>query len=584
MYLEKINSPEDIKKLNIEEMKILAQEIREAIIKRDAIHGGHFGPNLGIVEATIALHYVFESPKDKFVFDVSHQSYPHKMLTGRREAFTEEAHYDDVTGYSNQHESEHDHFILGHTSTSVSLAIGLAKARDVKGETGNVVAIIGYGSLSGGEALEGLDFAGGELNSNLIIIANDNDMSIAENHGGLYKNLKLLRETEGKAETNLFKAMGLDYIFVKDGNDLEEMIEALQKVKDINHPIVVHIHTQKGKGYKLAEIDKESWHYTMPFNIENGKPLKVDDSEDYTDITKEYLIKKMKEDKTVVTITAGTPGSFGFSKKERDELGSQFVDVGIAEQTAVAISSAMASKGAKPVFTVVSSFIQRTYDQLSQDLCINNNPATIVVSYGGAIGMTDVTHLGWFDIAMMGNIPNLVYLAPTTKEEHLAMLEWSIEQQEHPVAIRIPGGKMVSTGKKITKDFSKLNTYEVSQRGKKVAIIGLGTFYQLGEKVATLYEEKTGVKATVINPMYITGVDEKLLEELKKDHSVVITLEDGILNGGFGEKIARFYGNSDMKVLNYGLKKEFLDRYNIGKVLTENRLKADLIVEDLLKF
>jgi len=584
MYLEKINSPEDIKKLNIEEMKILAQEIREAIIKRDAIHGGHFGPNLGIVEATIALHYVFESPKDKFVFDVSHQSYPHKMLTGRREAFTEEAHYDDVTGYSNQHESEHDHFILGHTSTSVSLAIGLAKARDVKGETGNVVAIIGDGSLSGGEALEGLDFAGGELNSNLIIIANDNDMSIAENHGGLYKNLKLLRETEGKAETNLFKAMGLDYIFVKDGNDLEEMIEALQKVKDINHPIVVHIHTQKGKGYKLAEVNKEPWHYVMPFNIEDGKPLNLDDSEDYTDVTKEYLIKKMKEDKTVVTITAGTPGSFGFSKKERDELGSQFVDVGIAEQTAVAISSAMASKGAKPVFTVVSSFIQRAYDQLSQDLCINNNPATIVVSYGGAIGMTDVTHLGWFDIAMMGNIPNLVYLAPTTKEEYLAMLEWSIEQQEHPVAIRLPGGKMVSSGKKVTKDFSKLNTYEVSQKGKKVAIIGLGTFYQLGEKVAKLYEKKTGVKATVINPMYITGVDEKLLEELKKDHSVVLTLEDGILDGGFGEKIARFYGNSDMKVLNYGLKKEFLDRHDIGKLLRKNRLKVDLIVEDLLKF
>ena len=583
MYLEKINSPEDVKKLNIEEMKVLAQEIREAIIKRDAIHGGHFGPNLGIVEATIALHYVFESPKDKFVFDVSHQTYPHKILTGRREAFTDEAHYDDVTGYSNQNESEHDHFILGHTSTSISLALGLAKARDVKGETGNVVAIVGDGSLSGGEALEGLDFAGGELKSNFIIVVNDNEMSIAENHGGLYKNLKLLRETEGKAECNLFKAIGLEYIFIKDGNNLEELIETLKKVKDINHPIVVHIYTQKGKGYKLAEEDKESWHYTMPFNIENGKPLN-EDIEDYCNITKEYLIKKMKEDKTVVTITAGTPGDFGFSKKERDELGSQFVDVGIAEQTAVAMSSGMASKGAKPVFTVVSSFIQRTYDQLSQDLCINNNPATIVVSYGGAIGMTDVTHLGWFDIAMMSNIPNLVYLAPTTKEEHLAMLEWSIGQQEHPVAIRIPGGKVVSNGKKVTKDFSKLNTYEVNQKGEKVVIIGLGTFYQLGEKAAKLYEEKTGVKVTVINPMYITGVDEKLLEELKKDHSIVITLEDGVLDGGFGEKIARFYGNSDMKVLNYGLKKEFLDRYNIGKVLTKNRLKADLIVEDLLKF
>ena len=461
--------------------------------------------------------------------------------------------------------------------------MGLAKARDVKEEKENIVAIIGDGSLSGGEALEGLDFAG-ELKSNLIIIANDNDMSIAENHGGLYKNLKLLRKTDGKAETNLFKAMGLDYIFVKDGNSLEELIEVFKKVKDINHPIVVHICTQKGKGYKLAEIDKEPWHYTMPFNIENGKPLNIDDSEDYTDVTKEYLIKKMKEDKTVVTITSGTPGAIGFGKKDRNEVGSQFIDVGIAEETAVAIASGMASKGAKPIYTVVSTFLQRTYDQLSQDLCINNNSATIVVYYAGAIGMTDVTHLGWFDIAMMGNIPNLVYLAPTTKEEHLAMLEWSIEQQEHPVAIRIPGGKMVSTGKKVTKDFSKLNTYEVSQKGEKVAIIGLGTFYQLGKKVATLYEEKTGMKATVINPMYITGVDEKLLEELKKDHSVVITLEDGILNGGFGEKIARFYGNSDVKVLNYGLKKEFLDRYNIGKVLTENRLKADLIVEDLLKF
>lgn len=409
-------------------------------------------------------------------------------------------------------------------------------------------------------------------------------MSIAENHGGLYKNLKLLREGDGKAETNLFKAMGLDYIYVKDGNNLEEMIEALKKVKDINHPIVVHIHTQKGKGYKLAELDKESWHYTMPFDIETGKLLNNDDSEDYTDVTKEYLIKKMKKDNTVVTITSGTPGTLGFSKKDRDEVGSQFIDVGIAEETAVAIASGMASKGAKPVYGVVSTFLQRTYDQLSQDLCINNNPATIIVYYAGAIGMTDVTHLGWFDMAMMANIPNLVYLAPTTKEEHLAMLEWSIEQQEHPVAIRIPGGQMVSTGKKVTKDFSKLNTYEVTQKGEKVAIIGLGTFYQLGEKVAKLYQEKTGVQATVINPIYITGVDEKLLEELKKDHSLVITLEDGILDGGFGEKIARFYGSSDTKVLNYGLKKEFLDRHDIGDLFTKNKLRADFIVEDLLKF
>lgn len=583
MYLEKINSPEDVKKLNIEEMKTLADEIREAIIIRDAKHGGHFGPNLGIVEATIALHYIFESPKDKFVFDVSHQTYPHKMLTGRRKAFTDELYYNDVTGYSNQYESVHDHFILGHTSTSISLALGLAKARDVKKETGNVIAIIGDGSLSGGEALEALDYAG-ELNSNLIIIVNDNDMSIAENHGGLYKNLKLLRDTNGKAENNFFKAMGLDYIFVKNGNNLEELIEAFNKVKNKNHPIVVHIHTQKGKGYKKAEEDKEPWHYVMPFNLETGKPMYIDDREDYTEITKNYLINKMREDQTVVTITSGTPGVLGFYKKDRDEVGSQFIDVGIAEETAVAIASGMASKGAKPVYGVVSTFLQRTYDQLSQDLCINNNPATIVVYYAGAIGMTDVTHLGWFDISMMANIPNLVYLAPTTKEEHLAMLEWSINQQEHPVAIRIPGGEMVSTGKEVTKDFSKLNNYEVTQKGEKIAIIGLGTFYHLGEKVAKLYQEKTGTQITVINPMYITGVDGKLLEELKKDHSLVITLEDGILDGGFGEKIARFYGNSNMKVINYGLKKEFLDRCDIDELLTRNRLKADLIIEDLLKF
>lgn len=564
-------------------MKTLADEIREAIIIRDAKHGGHFGPNLGIVEATIALHYIFESPKDKFVFDVSHQTYPHKMLTGRRKAFTDELHYNDVTGYSNQYESVHDHFILGHTSTSISLALGLAKARDVKRETGNIIAIIGDGSLSGGEALEGLDYAG-ELNTNLIIIVNDNDMSIAENHGGLYKNLKLLRDTDGKAENNFFKAMGLDYIFVKNGNNLEELIEAFKKVKNINHPIVVHIHTQKGKGYKKAEEDKEPWHYVMPFNLETGKPMYIDDGEDYTEITKNYLINKMREDQTVVTITSGTPGVLGFYKKDRDEVGSQFIDVGIAEETAVAIASGMASKGAKPVYGVVSTFLQRTYDQLSQDLCINNNPATIVVYYAGAIGMTDVTHLGWFDISMMANIPNLVYLAPTTKEEHLAMLEWSINQQEHPVAIRIPGGEMVSTGKEVIKDFSKLNNYEVTQKGEKIAIIGLGTFYHLGEKVAKLYQEKTGTQITVINPMYITGVDEKLLEELKKDHNLVITLEDGILDGGFGEKISRFYGNSDVKVLNYGLKKEFLDRYDIEQLLTKNRLKADLIVEDLLKF
>ena len=579
MYIEKINGPEDVKKLNIEEMTALAEEMRHALLKRASIHGGHFGPNFGMVEAIIALHYVFESPKDKMVFDVSHQTYPHKMLTGRKDAYLYEEHYDDVTGYSCPQESEHDHFTVGHTSTSVSLACGLAKARDLRGESANVIAIIGDGSLSGGEALEGMDFAA-ELDSNMIIVVNDNDMSIAENHGGLYSNLKLLRETNGQAECNLFKAMGLDYVYVDHGNDLRELIGAFKQVKDSKKPVVVHINTLKGKGYKPAEEHKEEWHWHLPFDIETGKSH-FPEVEDYSSVTCEYLIEKMKKDPTVVTITSGTPTILGFTQEKRKQAGRQFVDVGIAEETAVALASGIAKGGGKPVYGVYSSFIQRTYDQISQDLCIDGNPATIVVYTGSVFGMTDVTHLGLQDIPMLSNIPGLVYLAPTTKEEYLSMLDWSVEQKEMPVAIKLPGGDMISDGREVTKDWSQLNTYEVTEKGSKIALIGLGTFYSLALQTAEMLEKK-GIHATVINPYYITGLDEGLLEKLKADHDTVVTLEDGILKGGFGEKIARFYGSSDMKVYNYGLKKEFLDRYDVNEVLKENHLTAEQIVNDVL--
>lgn len=579
MYIEKINGPEDVKKLNIEEMTALAEEMRHALLKRASIHGGHFGPNFGMVEAIIALHYVFESPKDKMVFDVSHQTYPHKMLTGRKDAYLYEEHYDDVTGYSCPQESEHDHFTIGHTSTSVSLACGLAKARDLRGESANVIAIIGDGSLSGGEALEGMDFAA-ELDSNMIIVVNDNDMSIAENHGGLYSNLKLLRETNGQAECNLFKAMGLDYVYVDHGNDLRELIGAFKQVKDSKKPVVVHINTLKGKGYKPAEEHKEEWHWHLPFDIETGKSH-FPEVEDYSSVTCEYLIEKMKKDPTVVAITSGTPTILGFTQEKRKQAGRQFVDVGIAEETAVALASGIAKGGGKPVYGVYSSFIQRTYDQISQDLCIDGNPATIVVYTGSVFGMTDVTHLGLQDIPMLSNIPGLVYLAPTTKEEYLSMLDWSVEQKEMPVAIKLPGGDMISDGREVTKDWSQLNTYEVTEKGSKIALIGLGTFYSMALQTAEMLEKK-GIHATVINPYYITGLDKGLLENLKADHDTVVTLEDGILNGGFGEKIARFYGSSDMKVYNYGLKKEFLDRYDVNEVLKENHLTAEQIVNDVL--
>lgn len=579
MYLEQINGPDDVKKLNREQLKELAKEMREALLCKLSKKGGHFGPNFGMVEATIALHYVFNSPKDKIVYDVSHQSYCHKMLTGRKDAFLYEDHYYDVSGYSNPEESEHDFFVIGHTSTSISLACGLAKGRDLKGDKENIIAVIGDGSLSGGEALEGLDFAS-ELRSNIIIVVNDNDMSIAENYGGIYQNLKLLRESNGQAECNVFRAMGLDYVFVKDGNDLSQMIEAFESVKDSSHPVVVHICTEKGKGYELAEKNKEGWHYCAPFDIETGEAKYQGGEEDYSEITAKVLLRKMKEDRTVAAITAGTPGVLGFDSKRRMEAGTQFIDVGIAEETAVALASGIAAAGGKPVFGVYSTFLQRTYDQLSQDLCINKNPALILVYAASVYGMSDVTHLGIYDIPMISNIPELVYLAPTTKEEYLAMLDWGIEQMEYPVAIRVPAF-VISNEENVTKDFGKLNQYEMVQKGEKIAIIALGTFFELGKELGNKIEESMGIKPTLINPYYITGIDEEMLEELKKEHDIVITLEDGILDGGFGEKITRFYGRTDMKVFNYGLKKEFLDRYHVEDVLKENHLTVEQIIEDL---
>lgn len=580
--LNKINEPKDLKKLSKEELNKLAEEIREILLKKLSIHGGHFGPNFGMVEATIAMHYVFNSPIDKIVYDVSHQSYPHKILTGRKDAFIYEEKYDDVTGYSNPDESEHDFFKIGHTSTSISLASGLAKARDLKKENYNVIAVIGDGSLSGGEALEGLDFVG-EQESNFIIVVNDNDMSISENHGGLYKNLKQLRESNGMCECNLFKAMGLDYIYVNEGNNIEELIKAFKQVKDINHPIVVHINTQKGKGYKIAEENKESWHWTMPFDIKTGKAKISFDGEDYGTLTADYLLEKMKKDEKVVAIVAGVPTNIGFTKEKRELAGKQFVDVGIAEEHGIAMASGIAKNGGKPIFATHSSFMQRTYDQLSQDLCINNNPATILVNTASVYGMNDVTHLGIYDIALISNIPNMVYLAPTSKEEYFAMLDWSIEQDKHPVAIRVPCNGVISDKRTADIDYSNLNKYKIEKEGNKVAILALGDFYQLGEKLEKEIYNKYNIQATLINPRYITGLDIELLEKLKVNHDIIITLEDGMLEGGFGEKIARFYGESSVKVKNYGIAKSFYDRYDVNELLKENRMTTEQITKDIEK-
>lgn len=578
MILDKVNTPADLKKLSMEELKALPAEIREGLFNRLSKIGGHFGPNFGFAEATVAMHYVFNSPVDKFVFDVSHQSYTHKMLTGRKNGYFKDECFAEDSGYTNPEESEHDFFNIGHTSTSVALALGLAKARDLKGTKENIVAVIGDGSLSGGEAMEALSAAGSELNSNFIIIVNDNEIAISENHGGIYKNLAELRESNGQCPNNLFKAFGLDYVYEENGNDVEKMIAALKKVKDCDHPVVLHIHTQKGLGYEPAMKDKESWHWCVPFDRETGKPkYSFEGGEDYLSITRDFIENRAKNDPDFIMVTPAMACAIGMGPEQREKLGQHYMDVGIAEEAAVAIASGIAKNGGKPLVVTNMTFLQRAYDQISQDVCINGNAVTMLMNYSNFDGLTDVTHLGIFGLAAFTNIPNLVVLCPTCKEEYVNMLNWSIDQKNHPVLILIPGNEV--TNRTADKTFDSLNTYKVEQKGEKLAILALGDFYQKGEVLAEAVKTQLGFTPTLINPRFASGVDAKLLEELKKDHSLVITIEDGIVSGGFGEKISSYYGTSGMKVKNFGLEKKFYDRYDPAELLKELGMTTQQMVD-----
>lgn len=583
MILDKINSPADVKKLSVNEMNNLADEIREALFNRLTKIGGHFGPNFGFVEATIAMHYVFNSPTDKFVFDVSHQSYTHKILTGRKAGYIDDTRFAEDSGYSNPEESKHDFFNIGHTSTSVALALGLAKGRDILGRKENIVAVIGDGSLSGGEAMEAINVAGSELGSNFIIIVNDNEQAIAETHGGIYQNLKELRESNGKVQNNWFRAFGLDYIYEENGNDIASLIKVFEKVKDSAQPVVVHIHTQKGKGYRLAEENREAWHWCLPFDRATGKPtIDFGSGESYSDITTKYIMDKARKDKDFIVVSPAMPMSVGLGIEERKQLGRQYIDTGIAEEAAVAIASGIATNGAKPLVVTNMTFLQRAYDQISQDVCINNAPITMLMNFTAFDGLTDVTHLGIFGLAAFTNIPNLVVLCPSSAEEYVNMLDWSIDQRKHPVLILIPGNAV--THRAADKSFDNINKYKVEQQGEKVAIIALGDFYQKGEEAAAAIEKELGFKPTLVNPRFGSGLDKDILENLKSRHSLVITLEDGIVDGGFGEKIASYYGPSDMKVINLGLEKKFYDRYNPQQLLESLGITVEKIVERVKKF
>ncbi len=577
--LNKVNYPNDLKKLSANELNKLADEIRNVLIKKINATGGHMGPNLGFVEATIALHYVFDAPKDKIVFDVAHQVYTHKILTGRKDGYVDEKNYGKYTGFTAPEESEYDIFKIGHTSTSIALATGLAKARDIRGEKENVVAVIGDGSLTGGEAYEGLNNAA-VLNSNIIIVVNDNSMSIAENQGGLDEHLKNLKKNKGNVDDNIFKALGFDYIYVDEGNNVQELIKAFESVKNIDHPLVVHLNTEKGHGLPQAVANEEMFHFIAPHTLDNNA-ANIEKVDTYDSITNDYLVDRVKSGENIVVVSPATPGASGLFPDVRKELGKNYVDVGIAEQDAVGFVSGMAKNGVKPVLEIVSSFIQRAYDQLSQDLAINNSPAVILVYYASIFGMNDMTHLGIFDIPLISNIPNIVYLAPTNKEEHLAMLDWAVKQNKHSVVIRVPLGAVISSGVKDNTDYSKLNKFKMIEEGKDVAIIGVGNFFNLAKNVKNELK-KHNINATLINPCFISGLDKEMLENLKQNHKLVITLEDGIIEGGFGQKVASFYGDSDMKVLNFGANKEFTDRLSYDELANRYRLKEDLIVQDIL--
>lgn len=573
MKLSDIHSPADIRGLSLEQLTDLAAQLREVLLRKLSARGGHAGPNLGFLEPTIALHYVFDTPDDKIVFDVSHQTYVHKMLTGRMEAFLDPAHYNDVTGYTNPAESPYDLFSVGHTSTSIGLASGLAKARDITGGHENVVAVIGDGSLSGGQAFEGLDFAG-ETATNFIVVVNDNQMSIAPNHGALYDNLALLRDTDGTAECNYFKALGFDYVYVPYGNDLASLIKAFRSVKGSRRPVVVHINTMKGDGYAPAERHKEAFHYTAPFDLATGDTPTP--TEMYTDVFADHMLRRMAADRRVVTITAGVPGAIGFHPGRRAQAGDSFIDVGIAEEQAVSMASGLAKAGCKPVVAEPATFLQRAYDQLSQDVAINRSAATFVTFYGGVWGMNDATHLGFFDIPMISDIPGILVLAPTCREEYTAMLDYAIDRTDGPVMVRTPWGRIVSRpGQYAGLDYAAAGWETVRPGDGEIAIVGVGDFLPLALAAADLLEAG-GLRPAVFNPRCVSRLDSGAIDALKA-YRRVITLEDCSVDGGFGQKVATALSGSRPAVSVLGLPKEFPDRFKAADLLAGLGLTPEAI-------
>lgn len=624
--LSSIHTPADVHALSAQQLRDLCLEIRATLLDYGKQHGGHIGSNLGVVELTVALHRVFDSPRDRFIFDVSHQSYVHKMLTGRAEAYLDQSRFDEVTGFTNPLESEHDSFVLGHTGTSISLACGLAKTRDMQriatGESaiGNVVAIIGDGSLSSAIAFEGLNNAA-EQGGNLIIIVNDNEMSIAEDFGGMYGQLAKLRASDGTAELNLFKAFGLDYRYVEQGNDVDTLVEVLNEVKGIDHPIVVHIHTTKGLGFDDGEeFDKgsdgcnqtnpqphagkcEANHWQDP-EASLGKPL--DARKYYGEMAMASLERRFSNEPGLVVISPATPGSNGITRDFRERAGAHYVDTGITEEHAAAFAAGIARAGGRPVLVTSATFFQRTFDQLQQELALNHVPATLLI-FGAGISGADNTHSGTFDMTMFANVPDVTCLAPASGEQMLDMLAWATGPSDHGVvAIRMPGEQILSLERATDMAFDPLQRaeehdpavniagecpfarYQIVQPGKDVAILGLGNTMPLAAEITSALaendEEHAAITATLVDALQYSTMDAELLTMLADGHRLVVTLEDGQLEGGWGEKVTAFYANSNnakashVRVLNFGASKEFTDRVPLDELNERYGLTAATIV------
>ncbi len=593
-YLDKVNSPKDIKDMNVEEMDLLAKDIRKFLVRSISKTGGHLASNLGVVELTLSLHKVFDSPKDKIVWDVGHQSYVHKILTGRKDEFTTLRQFNGLSGFPKENESPHDIFDTGHSSTSISVAEGLACARDIKKEKSNIIAVIGDGSITGGMALEALNHVG-YTNTDMTIILNDNEMSIDKNVGGMAKHLSsiisnsmthkvknevekilsvapggnLISKTANKVKDNIiskfipqecafFDSIGIKYYGPIDGHNIKELIDILNKVKKKKGPTLVHVITKKGKGYRYAEEAPDKYHGVSKFDIKEG--IKPSTSQSISAQVGKKLVKMADKDNRVTAVTAAMPSGTGLNLFEK-EYPNRYYDVGIAEQHATTFCAGLAKAGMKPYFAVYSSFLQRAYDQVIHDVCITNKNVTFLIDRAGIVGNDGETHHGMFDLSYLNVIPNIIVMAPKDSKELDLMMDLSLDVNL-PMAIRYPRGNSyeLNIGEYLP---IKMGTYEVISQGKDIAILAIGTMVKHSIEAKNILINDN-INPTIVNARFLKPIDEKLLHEIFKEYKTIITIEDNVINGGFGSRINKFMVDNNYKsdIINMGLPDEFIQHGN----------------------